>query len=208
MKNNEIRTRKYFIRLYIDNYKYEDLLNQLKNEKPKIKKYALIKHSKEELEHYHIYIEYENAFTLTQVIKQFEKYPKNTKNGLNVEMVIPGTEERILQYLIHKNNPEKEQYNVKEIITNINENQLKNLLNEKPEDKEYFNANKILEYISQGTNTFIEFYIRFGKQILNYQTLIKNILKEYNEYLKETIEKEEEQRIKALKELENKDLPF
>jgi hypothetical protein len=209
MKTNEIRTRKFFIRLYIDNnLNQQDILNQLKNEKPKIKYYALINHNKENLSHYHIYIEYENPFTISQVKKQFEIYPKDKNNGIQIENVIPGTESRIIQYLIHKNNPEKYQYEKESIITNIRQNTLLTLLEEKTEDKEYFNANKIIEYISQGTNTFIEFYIRFGKQIIHYQTLIKNVLNEYKQYLKEETEKEEEERIKALKELENKELPF
>lgn len=208
MKSNEIRTRKFFIRLYIDNLSENDLLKQLTQERPKIKYYALISHNMEDIKHYHFYLEYENPFTISQVKKQFDKYPKDKEHGIKIENVIPGTESRVIQYLIHKNNPEKYQYKKEEIRSNINENTLKILLEEKPEDKEYFNANKILEYISQGTNTFIEFYIRFGKQIQHYQTLIKNILKEYNEYINEAINQEEEKRIKALEETNRNDLPF
>lgn len=208
MKSNEIRTRKFFIRLYIDNLNENDLLKQLAQERPKIKYYALISHNMEDIKHYHFYLEYENPFTISQVKKQFDKYPKDKEHGIKIENVIPGTESRVIQYLIHKNNPEKYQYKKDEIISNIKENTLKILLEEKPEDKEYFNANKILEYISQGTNTFIEFYIRFGKQIQHYQVLIKNILKEYKEYINEIINQEEEEKTKALEELNRNDLPF
>ena len=180
---NEIRTRKFFIRLYIDNSTEEELIHQLKELTPKIKHYALIKHDKEELEHYHIYLEYENAFTLNQVKNHYKKYVRDEEHGINVERVIPGTEERIIQYLIHKNDTDKYQYSKEEIKTNFHQDTLKRLLETEPQEYEYFNANKIIEYISQGTDTFIQMYLRFGKQINAYQQLIKNILKEYSQYI-------------------------
>lgn len=80
--------------------------------KETIEKYAYILHDKEESEpHYHLVVSFTNPRTWEGVKKDFAKYEQNTL--VKVVKSLDG----VLDYLTHKNKPEKYQY-PEEAITN------------------------------------------------------------------------------------------
>lgn len=77
----------------------------------KAKNYAFIRHNKDfkgKREHIHLVLEFENAREFQSLQKKFETW--------HLEKCISLVSS--IQYLTHKNAPEKEQYDIKSVITN------------------------------------------------------------------------------------------
>ena len=96
----------------------------------------------------------------------------NKFDGAHIEK--PNNKEYCLQYLIHRNNPEKFKYNSDEVISNISS--IKEVLNR--EWKETFDPNNIELYYNQGCTSYLKFYNRFGVIIKSYTILIEKVLKD------------------------------
>lgn len=88
------------------------LVERIKEVAPK---WAYIKHDKDITEdgiHYHFYVEFPNPRSWVAVANDLEIPVTSLQKVLN--------KRGILEYLTHKNNPEKHHYNDDEIVTNMN----------------------------------------------------------------------------------------
>lgn len=106
-------------------------------------------------------------------------------SGAHIEQTNKQRYKRCIQYLIHKNNPEKKQYKPTEIFSNIETSLLAEILTTDGYDYELFVPDKILDYVKEifkekqdvSCNDFI---IRFGLDaIRSYYFIIKDIIKEF-----------------------------
>lgn len=164
--NKYTRSREWFIEINQGAKCYETFKEQLID-----CEYAYILHDKDINEdgntkapHFHLYIRYSNALTLNSMSNKFD--------GAHIEK--PNNREYCLQYLIHRNNPEKFKYNSDDVISNISG--IKDILNR--EWKETFDANNIELYYNQGCTSYLKCYRRFGAIIKPYQNFIEKIIKE------------------------------
>lgn len=133
--------------------------------------YAYILHDKDIYEngdtkapHYHLYVYYQNAITLNSMGNRFY--------GAHIEK--PINKDYCIQYLIHRNDPQKYQYSSDEVISNISG--INDILNR--EWKERFDANNIEIYYNEGCTNYMAFYRRFGAIIKPYQSFIIGLIKE------------------------------
>lgn len=133
--------------------------------------YYLILHNRDNIkqEHYHLVILYQNARTFESINKKFE--------GAHIEPCDYPV--KAIRYLIHKDNKEKEPYLIDEIKTNDIREHLEEIMQEQIMDP--FDPNKITQYYYEGYHTFLDFYGRFGANLIKYIPLIKNVLYELNE---------------------------
>jgi hypothetical protein len=159
------RSRKWFIEIN-QGAKCFETFKELLNDS-----WAYVLHNKDTDEngeiktpHYHLYIEYQNARTFQAMRNRFE--------GAHIEAA--QNREYCIQYLIHRNNPEKHQYKIDEVESNMHDI---NIVLEAPYF-EIFNPAMILEYFKQGTTTIIAFYKRFGPYVKNHLTLLNALIKE------------------------------
>ena len=164
--NKYTRSREWFIVINQGAKCYETFKEQLID-----CEYAYILHDKDINEdgntkapHFHLYIRYSNALTLNSMSNKFD--------GAHIEK--PNNKEYCLQYLIHRNDPEKFKYNSDNVISNISG--IKEILNR--EWKETFDPNNIELYYNQGCTSYLKFYNRFGVIIKSYTILIEKVLKE------------------------------
>ena len=148
--------------------------------------YSYIKHNADEEEknlHYHLVIYYKGK------VKRFTTLC-NTFEGAHIEMSNAQRYKRTIQYLIHKNNPEKQQYNSSEIITNIDEATLSDILGGSGYDFELFQEDKLYDYMAEFYKQYksiemYQFVIRFGLGALSkYYFMIKDQIQEYNHLFK------------------------
>ena len=133
--------------------------------------YYLIYHDKDNIKqpHYHLVILYQNARSFNSM--------KNKYDGAHIE--ICNFPHYAIRYLIHKDNPEKEQYQVEEIRHNDIVQHLLDIMNESI--KEPFDPNRIIEYYNEGCKTFLMFYTRFGENLTKHIQLVKSVLVELQE---------------------------
>ena len=164
---NKDRSRKWFIEINPRAECYSEDIIQM--ELASCTNYAYIMHTKELDEngekkdpHYHIYLEYENARAFNSM--------KNRFKGAHIEMA--RSKEYCIQYLIHKNQPLKEQYSINDVKSNMVD--IMSYL-EVPY-YETFNPSKIILYIKEGTATISAFYKRFGHYIQTYLRLITTLI--------------------------------
>lgn len=159
------RSRKWFIEINQGAQCYESFKELLTD------CWAYVLHDKDTDEngevkapHYHLYIEYQNARTFQAMRNRFE--------GAHIETA--QNREFCIQYLIHRNNPDKHQYKIDEVESNMHDI---NIVLDAPYF-ELFNPAMILEYFKQGTRTFMAFYKRFGPYVKNHIQLINALIRE------------------------------
>lgn len=106
-------------------------------------------------------------------------------NGAHIECTNQQRYKRCIQYLIHKNNPEKVQYKQNEIISNIEVSLLADILNSDGYDFEFFNEAKIWDYMNEFylSNKEVNasmFVNRFGlSAISKFYFVINDMCKQY-----------------------------
>lgn len=86
--------------------------------------YSFIKHNaddEEKTEHYHLCLFFKRELKSFEEIK--ELFP-----GAHIEETTSSRYLRTIQYLVHKNNPEKEQYSSFDIVTNLSSERLSEIL--------------------------------------------------------------------------------
>lgn len=159
------RSRKWFIEINQGAQCYESFKELLTDS------WAYVLHDKDTDEngelkapHYHLYIEFQNARSFQAMRNKFE--------GAHIE--VAQNREFCIQYLIHRNNPEKHQYKIDEVESNMHDI---NIVLDAPYF-EVFNPAMILKYFEQGTTTFIAFYKRFGPYVKNHMQLINALIRE------------------------------
>ena len=157
----------------------EILDNQLINN-PNIE-YSYIKHNADEDDknlHYHLVIYFKGK------VKRFTTI-QNIFVGAHVEMTNAQRYKRSIQYLIHKNNPEKEQYKASDIVSNIETSLLDDILLGSGYDFELFQEEKLFDYMSEFMRstqdvTMQQFILRFGLgAIQKYYFIIKDQIKDF-----------------------------
>lgn len=167
-----IRARQWALTVFENAPCWNSFATTLKKEFSDVDIRAYILHDKDLLDdgtpknkHYHIVISCKNARAFTSMQRLF--------NGAHIEIIANITAS--IQYLVHKNNPEKHRYNLEEITTNAPD-----YIKETIENVNFdvFNPDMIIEYYHQGTKTLIDFYLRFGSQINQYRGLIIDLCKE------------------------------
>lgn len=158
------------------------ILNLLVDDNPNIE-YSYIKHNADDDDknlHYHLVIYFKGK------VKRFSSI-QNIFEGSHIEMTNQQRYKRCIQYLIHKNNPEKQQYSSSDIISNLEKSYLDDILNGGGYDFELFQEEKIFDYMADfmkndGRLTMQQFILRFGLgAITKYYFVIKDQIKEYNE---------------------------
>lgn len=105
----EIRARNWFITINADILP-SDVEICRKMDEIKAKNYAYITHNKDAQKrpHIHLLVEFENARAFNTLQKKFQTW--------HIEKC--ENEIKVIQYLTHLNNPEKEQYEIEDIKTN------------------------------------------------------------------------------------------
>lgn len=159
-----------------------NIIIDLVNENPNLE-YSYILHNPDDIDnnmHYHLVIYFKgNVKRFTTILNLFE--------GAHIEATNQQRYKRCIQYLIHKNNPEKVQYSQKSIISNIDVATLADILNSEGYDFELFLENKINDYLNEfytaynDVNTMM-FINRFGLSAISKYYFVLNDL--CNKYLK------------------------
>lgn len=130
--------------------------------------------------HYHVVLYFKGKvkrFTTIQTL--FE--------GAHIEQSNQQRYKRCIQYLVHKNNPEKKQYKQSDIVSNIPIVDMAEILNSEGYDFELFREELIFEYMndfysvnySVSMNDFVK---RFGLSgIAKYYFIIKDMIKDFTD---------------------------
>lgn len=158
-----------------------NILNDLEEKNPNIE-YSYILHNADDDDknlHYHLVLYFKG---------QVKRYNTifNIFEGAHIEQTNKARYYRCIQYLIHKNNPEKQQYTLDEVITNIETSLFNDIMGGTGYVYELFDINKtyqyLNEYMAQGIVPSIEeFANRFGLGALNKDYfMLKDIIKEFN----------------------------
>lgn len=160
----------------------QEIIDGLSINKPNIE-YSYIMHNADEEDnnlHYHLVLYFKGSVTrFTTLEKMF--------SGAHIEMTNQQRYKRTIQYLVHKNNPEKEQYSINDIISNIDRVSLNDIINSSGYDFELFQEEKIFDYMAEFMKqdarlTMQQFILRFGlAAITKYYFVIKDQIREYNE---------------------------
>lgn len=159
-----------------------NIVNQLVNDNPNIQ-YSYIKHNADDIDnnlHYHLVIYFKGSVKrFNTMVSLFE--------GAHIEQTNAQRYKRCIQYLIHKNNPEKQQYRQNEIVSNIEISELADILNGEGYDFELFQEEKLYDYMnefyqSENQLNMEQFVKRFGlSAISKYYFVIKDLINNYND---------------------------
>lgn len=159
-----------------------NIINDLVNDNPNIQ-YSYIKHNADDIDnnlHYHIVLYFKGC------VKRFNTI-FNIFKGAHIEQTNAQRYKRCIQYLIHKNNPEKQQYQQNQIISNIEISELADILNGEGYDFELFQEDKIYDYMDEFYKNYkalsMDLFIkRFGlSAISKYYFILKDLIKSYIE---------------------------
>lgn len=161
--NKNVRSRNWNIISYVPVPLLEEYV---KNDF--IDRFAMICHDKDVNEdgevkecHTHIVVTYRNARTFTSVLKDFERYKRDTEQNTRILPVKDLNKE--LRYLIHIDDTDKYQYPITDVSTNRD-----NLLNLFEEDEQNLKVEQLLDDINNDVplRTMVR---RYGRDfILNY----------------------------------------
>ena len=189
MEDKTIRSRNWFLTINENCSCFDNLVNIVKAEKTN--HYALIKHYKEDNLHYHLCIEFENAKTFTAVQSIFE--------GAHIELM--KYKNVSYQYLIHKNESDKEPYDISEVIT---DNIDYYTLMVDSDQFEHLNTENIMSDISSGYDSIMKFIQKYGlNQVNMYHNLITKLINENRENLKRDFAKLENEKIELYKKIDD-----
>lgn len=143
--------------------------------------YSYIKHNADDDDkniHYHLVIYYKGS------VKRFTTM-QNTFEGAHIEQTNAQRYKRCIQYLIHKNNPEKQQYDCSEVFSNIETSELADILTGDGYDFELFNSEKVFDYMNeiylQNHELNMTLFVnRFGLDAISrYYFMLKDMIKDY-----------------------------
>ena len=189
MQDKKIRSRNWFLTINENCSCFGNLVNIVKGEKTS--HYALIKHYKEDNLHYHLCIEFENAKTFSAVQSIFE--------GAHIELM--KYKNVSYQYLIHKNESDKEPYDISEVIT---DNIDYYTLMVDSDQFEHLNTENIMSDISSGYDSIMKFIQKYGlNQVNMYHNLITKLINENRENLKLDFAKLENEKIELYKKIDD-----
>lgn len=164
---------------------FENLINKVSEDEPNLE-YAYIKHNADEEDanlHYHLTLYFKGK------VKRFTTI-QNMFEGAHIEQTNQQRYKRCIQYLIHKNNPEKQQYKITDIISNIMTVDLNEILIGEGYDFELFREEKIFEYFDDyGLDLSMSDLVkRFGLGgIKGYYFILKDMIKDYKELTAKTL---------------------
>lgn len=153
--------------------------------------YAIVEHYKSENQHVHVCIEYKNAKTFTSVQSIFE--------GAHIELM--KHKNMCYQYLIHKNDSDKEPYSIDDVITD-NRDYLELMLN--TDEYEQLNTESIISDISNGFDSFLQFVQKYGlRQVNMYHNLINKLITEKRENIRLDFDKLNQEKSKLYDKIED-----
>lgn len=160
----------------------QTILDELVITNPNIE-YSYIKHNADDDDknlHYHLVLYFKGKVTRFTTLQ-------NLFEGAHIEQTNSQRYKRCIQYLIHKNNPEKEQYRQNEIVSNIETSELADILNGDGYDFELFKEEKLFDYMndfyhSENQLNMEQFVKKFGlNAISKYYFVIKDLINNYND---------------------------
>ena len=163
-------------------YNLNEIIQKLVDDNPNIE-YYYIRHNPDDDSksiHYHLVLYFKGKVKRFSTIESY--FPGSHIEQTNKQRYI-----RCIQYLIHKNNPEKQQYKTSEIISNVEKSLLDDLINSNGYEYELFIDYKIYDYLAEFyqkyKNVNIGMFIqRFGLGALRqYYFIIKDIIKDFME---------------------------
>lgn len=139
--------------------------------------YSFIKHNadtEEKTEHYHLCLFFRRELKTFDEIKKL--FP-----GAHIEETTSSRYFRTIQYLIHKNNPEKEQYSSFDIITNLSSEKLSEILTGDGYAFKKFEPDNIIEilesYYAIGTLSVTQLVKDYGMVALKpYYHILKDFV--------------------------------
>lgn len=158
----------------------QTILNTMEENNPNIE-YSYIKHNADDDDknlHYHLVLYFKGKVTRFTTLQ-------NTFEGAHIEQTNKQRYKRCIQYLVHKNNPEKEQYSQELIVSNIETSELADILNSDGYDFELFESSKLFDYLNEcyvqnGEINMIYFTNRFGLDAISkYYFVIKDMAKDF-----------------------------
>lgn len=162
----------------------QNIINEQLESNPNME-YSYIKHNADEDDkniHYHLVMYFKGK------VKRFTTI-QNIFEGAHIEQTNQQRYKRCIQYLIHKNNPEKQQYKPNEIISNLETSYLADILQGEGYDFELFQEEKLFDYFNEiysqyGDISMQNFLTRFGLgAITKYYFVIKDQIKEYKDLM-------------------------
>lgn len=162
------------------------ILNGLIEINPNIQ-YSYIYHESDEdcdARHIHLVLYYKGKVTRFTTLQ-------NLFEGAHIEQTNRQRYQRCIQYLVHKNNPEKKQYKQIDVCTNINLEEFAEIMNGNGYEFELFQSEKIQDYFIecyQANNKIdmIYFVNRFGiDAITKYYFVIKDLAKDFEKILRQ-----------------------
>lgn len=168
-KIENIRSRKWCIEVNPGASCYEDFENIVAQETNCQFYYILHDKDNDELPHYHLVINYKNAHFFNSLRLKYYGAHLETCNYLNLS----------IQYLIHKNNPEKYQYDVSSICTNDVFESVDFMLS--TQDFEKLDTPSLLQSIASGeVYNITSACLKYGiGQVQSKRSLIKDLVNEF-----------------------------
>lgn len=113
--------------------------------------------------HYHLLIKLDNAISIEKIIKALVN-ERGTQEAIENDFSIVKSFKGMVRYLIHRDNPEKEQYNLNDIVTND-----RNV-------SYYFNDNTIVENFQLLVSIIKDNKIRSMRDLIYYCVDTNNIV--------------------------------
>lgn len=170
MEDKTIRSRNWFLTINSNSECWGKVQDIVLAEKTN--HYAIVEHYKSDNPHVHVCIEYQNAKTFTSVLNKF--------GGAHIELM--RHKNMCYQYLIHKNDSDKEPYLIDEVICD-NRDYLELMLNS--DQFEHLNTENIISDISSGYDSMIQFIQKYGLNQVNlFHNLISKLIAEKRENMR------------------------
>lgn len=189
MEDKTIRSRNWFLTINEGCDCFANIVNIVKLQKTN--HYALIKHYKEDNLHYHLCIEFENAKTFSAVQSIFE--------GAHIELM--KYKNVSYQYLIHKNESDKQPYDISEVIC---DNLDYYILMVDSDQFEHLNTENIISDISSGYDSMIQFIQKYGLNQVNlFHNLISKLIAEKRENMRLDFAKLNQEKSKLYDKIED-----
>lgn len=167
MAKTEVRTRKWFLTIHENAesfYKFDDIIKQQER-----CSYAYIYHNPDDTDncrHIHVCLDYTNPRSWTTIF--------NTYLGAHIEPCKYWN--KALRYLLHLDNPEKEQYQIEDVISTYDIEQFTMLVN--TDEYEWLSTENVLADVKAGLSMF-EFVEKYGlHQVNTKHNLISKLLVE------------------------------
>lgn len=189
MEDKTIRSRNWFLTINSNSECWGKVQDIVLAEKTN--HYAIVEHYKSENQHVHVCIEYKNAKTFTSVQSKYE--------GAHIELM--RHKNMCYQYLIHKNDSDKEPYSIDEVVCD-NRDYFELMLNS--DEYEQLNTESIISDISIGFDSLIQFVQKYGlRQVNIYHNLITKLITEKRENMRLDFAKLNQEKSKLYDKIED-----